>query len=306
MNFPTQHDSAKPDGDQVAPSRRLPPRRLLTRRRFLTASVGGVATAGGLVGWATQIEPHWVQVTHHSLGLAGLPKSLRGKRLVQISDLHVGVTDEAYLESAIAMTNELNADILVVTGDIIDHPHPGAADGITRLLSKLRLGSIATLGCLGNHDYGRFWSQTDVANSVAVSMQRCGINVLRNEFVTVEGMRFYGLDDLWSPLFNAACLDQAAPSPRDSITLCHNPDACDQPVWSNFQGVVLAGHTHGGQCKPPLLNPPRLPVHNRRYVSGFYDVGPRRTLHINRGLGYGFRARFNCRPEITCFTLKNA
>jgi predicted MPP superfamily phosphohydrolase len=74
----------------------------------------------------------------------------------------------------------------------------------------------------------------------------------------------------------------------------------------DFRGWVLAGHTHGGQCKPPFLPPPLLPVKNRRYVAGEYDIGPGRWMYINRGLGYLRRVRFNARPEITLFTLMQA
>jgi predicted MPP superfamily phosphohydrolase len=69
---------------------------------------------------------------------------------------------------------------------------------------------------------------------------------------------------------------------------------------------VLAGHTHGGQCKPPFLPPPLLPVRNRRYTAGEFAVAPGRTLYINRGLGHLIQVRFNVRPELTLFTLERA
>ena len=69
---------------------------------------------------------------------------------------------------------------------------------------------------------------------------------------------------------------------------------------------MLAGHTHGGQCKPPFLPPPLLPVNNKRYVAGEVQVDAKRTLYISRGVGHLIRARFNVRPEITLFTLKAA
>jgi predicted MPP superfamily phosphohydrolase len=56
--------------------------------------------------------------------------------------------------------------------------------------------------------------------------------------------------------------------------------------------------------KPPFLPPPIIPCRNKRYTAGVFDVGPRRTLYINRGLGHLQRVRFNVRPEITLFTLQ--
>ena len=99
-----------------------------------------------------------------------------------------------------------------------------------------------------------------------------------------------------------ARLDRTQPT----VVLCHNPDALDLPLWDGVRGWVLAGHTHGGQCKPPFLPPPILPVRNKRYTAGAFDVGPGRTLYVNRGLGHLLRARFNVRPELTLFTLTRA
>ena len=58
--------------------------------------------------------------------------------------------------------------------------------------------------------------------------------------------------------------------------------------------------------KPPFLPPPILPVNNRRYTAGAFDVGPGRTLYINRGLGFLHQVRFAVRPELTLFTLTRA
>jgi predicted MPP superfamily phosphohydrolase len=91
---------------------------------------------------------------------------------------------------------------------------------------------------------------------------------------------------------------------KPALFLCHNPDAADFNEWAGFQGWILCGHTHGGQCKPPLLDPPLLPVKNKRYIAGEYDLFDGRRLYINRGLGHLRQVRFNVRPEITAFTLR--
>jgi predicted MPP superfamily phosphohydrolase len=88
--------------------------------------------------------------------------------------------------------------------------------------------------------------------------------------------------------------------------LNHNPDAMDEAIWEGVRGWVLAGHTHGGQVRPPFLPPPVLPVRNRRYTAGAFDVGPGRTLYISRGVGHLLRVRCNVRPEMTLFTLERA
>jgi predicted MPP superfamily phosphohydrolase len=120
----------------------------------------------------------------------------------------------------------------------------------------------------------------------------------------ISGLQLAGVDDLWSNNFDAEKTLGQLESTRPTIALCHNPDGVDRPEWRGFRGWTLAGHTHGGQCKPPFLPPPILPVENRRYVAGEYDIGPDHRMYINRGLGYLRRVRFNARPEITVFTLQ--
>ena len=103
----------------------------------------------------------------------------------------------------------------------------------------------------------------------------------------------------------AAALRLLAPA-QPTVVLSHNPDVQDLPIWEGVSGWVLAGHTHGGQVRAPFLPPPILPVNNRRYTSGVFEVGPGRTLYINRGLGFLIQVRFAVRPELTLFTLERA
>ena len=92
-------------------------------------------------------------------------------------------------------------------------------------------------------------------------------------------------------------------SKKANIVLAHNPDVCDLDIWNNYKGWILSGHTHGGQVKPPFVNPPILPVKNKKYTAGIIDLSNERTLYINRALGHLWQVRFNVRPEITVFEL---
>ena len=256
----------------------------------------------GLYAW--RFEPHWVEVVERPLPVAQLPVALTGKRLVQISDLHVGPrVDDEYLMATLDRVRDLSPDILVITGDFVSYWGDGTFPQLDRVLRHLPCGKRATLAALGNHDYGRRWSQSDVADKITVRLLGLGVVVLRNERCTVDGLEVVGLDDCWGPHFSPqrvlGDLDPAKPS----LVLCHNPDAVDLPVWGGFRGWILSGHTHGGQCKPPFLPPPILPTKNKRYTAGEFDLGDGRRMYINRGLGHLIRVRFNVRPEITAFTL---
>ena len=277
----------------------------LTRRTFIWRTGAGLvasAVATGLYAW--RIEPHWVEVVERLLPVVQLPTALAGKRLVQISDLHVGLrVDDQYLMAALDRVRALRPDILVITGDFVSYWGDGTFPQLDRVLSHMPRGTRATLAALGNHDYGRRWSQVDVADKITARLLKLGIVVLRNDRSTVDGLEIVGLDDLWGPRFSPVKAMGGLDPAKPALVLCHNPDAADRPVWGDFRGWILSGHTHGGQCKPPFLPPPILPTKNKRYTAGEFDLRNGRRMYINRGLGHLVQVRFNVRPEITVFTL---
>ena len=282
----------------------------MNRRVFLTRGAAVVAaSAVGTVAYTIGVEPHWLEIVTRDLPIANLPAVLRGTTLAQVSDIHVGprVSDE-YLVRSFDRLRALQPDIVVFTGDFITHRSDYGEAEYERLravLSHFPRGRLATLGILGNHDYGHRWSEPAVAERVVREAERAGIRVLRNEVQAVAGLDVIGVDDLWAHRADTARALGARQNTA-AIALAHNPDALDALPWPDYRGWVLAGHTHGGQCKPPFLPPPLLPVRNRRYVSGEVAVDAGRTLYISRGVGHLIRARFNVRPEITLFTLRQA
>lgn len=280
-------------------------RRLVTRRRAL-AWGAGVATGGTLL-YTWRVEPHWIRVVRRDLPIVGLPEPLIGRTLVQVSDLHVGrIVDTDYLIRALEFVSGLGQALTVITGDFMSCESGEQVDEAARVVGRLRPGPLGCLAILGNHDYGRDWVHADAADRLCGRLGDLGVRVLRNEATTVAGLQVVGLDDLWGPFFRPEGVLAAADWSRPSLVLCHNPDAVDLPVWSGYGGWVLSGHTHGGQCKPPFLPPPILPVMNRRYTAGEFALADGRRLYINPGLGYLRRVRFNVRPEVTVFRLTAA
>jgi len=303
---------------------------MLSRRRFLVAGGAAFASAAGIGLYTWQVEPHWVEVVRRQMPLPHLPDGLVGRTLLQISDLHVGPrVDSGYLIETLQEAGQLRADFVVFTGDFISYRTSAQFEELARVLAHAPRGRLGTVAALGNHDFGVAWRQVEVANRVSEIVSSAGATVLRNDVTSLHGVQFAGLGDYWSPDFGPSrpIRDLLSDPPHASgaaeirdaentlarvarnapaIVLCHNPDAVDEPIWRDLQGWILAGHTHGGQCKPPFLPPPLLPVRNRRYTSGPFSVGSGRTLYINRGLGHLIQVRFNVRPELTLFTLERA
>jgi predicted MPP superfamily phosphohydrolase len=279
--------------------------KLLTRRQTIKALVtaGSSALLLGLYTW--QVEPHWLELTYPELPVTRLAQALDGLSLAQISDIHVGPrVDDAYIVKSFRRVTELSPDFVAFTGDWITYRGPDQIEQLRRVLEHMPHGRLGTVGILGNHDYGFSWRMSDVADQVTEIATAAGVTVLRNQAVTIAGLQFVGLDDLWGPHFDPGEILKEKSEESSTIVLCHNPDAADLSVWGKYQGWILAGHTHGGQCKPPFLPPPLLPVKNKRYTSGEFDLEGSRRMYITRGVGHLLKVRFNARPEIPIFRLR--
>jgi predicted MPP superfamily phosphohydrolase len=304
----------------------------LTRRQLLRG--GAVAAAAAFVGlplYTVFVEPHWMTIVRRSMPLEHLPADLAGKTLLQVSDIHVGPrVSSDYLIRSLREAQALAPDFVAITGDFVSYGSAHEHRELARVLASMPRGRLGTVAILGNHDYGQGWRDLDAADQVAAVAGDAGAVVLRNEVRRIGGLQFAGLTDYWSPEFSRDARKHGLWTPirpasdpfvhrADAVTtigaiapglptvvLNHNPDAMDEAIWDGVRGWVLAGHTHGGQVKPPFLPPPILPVRNHRYTSGVFDVGPGRTLYISRGLGHLTQVRFNVRPELTLFTLERA
>jgi predicted MPP superfamily phosphohydrolase len=279
---------------------------MLSRRTFLRIA-GSAAAAGigtGLYTW--QVEPEWLDIVHRDMSVHDLPDALRNARLVHLSDIHAGPhVDDRYLADVFARVRAFAPDLVAYTGDFVTlHANLDRhAESVYRDLPRGRLGTVAVLG---NHDYGYNWSEPDAAARLARMLGAHGVTVLENATAEVAGLQFVGMGDLWANRLDVARALATRDVHRPAIVLSHNPDSVDGPGWDGYHGWILGGHTHGGQCKPPFLPPPILPVRNKRYTSGAFALHGDRQLYISRGVGTVLPVRFNVRPEVTIFTLRRA
>lgn len=280
----------------------------MNRRKFIKRTFWGSVGVGFLTGLYTwQIEPFWLEFVKRKMPIANLPEKLVGKTLMQISDIHVGNRfDYNYIIDAFKKAQKFNPDFVVYTGDYVSYENEKQFEQLDEVLMHTVKGKIGTVGILGNHDYGKNWAEQNVADKISEQLTNAGIEVLKNDQVDISGLNIIGFDDYWALNFAPEKVMNNYNQNKANLLLCHNPDVCDLDVWNGYKGWILSGHTHGGQCKPPFLNAPMLPVKNKRYSQGEIDLNDGRTLYINRAVGHLWQVRFNVRPEITIFELEKA
>lgn len=279
----------------------------MNRRKFIKKTAWGLTGIGLLSGLYTwQFEPFWLEFVKVKMPIKNLPNNLVGKTLMQISDIHIGNRfDYQFIINSFNKAKAFNPDIVVYTGDYVStYKDEVQYDKLEETFNNLVKGKLATIGILGNHDYGRNWSQNEVADKISKLLTNHGVQILRNEKTEVNGLEFIGFDDIWGLNFNPEKTMSYFDKSKANIVLCHNPDVCDLDIWGEYNSWILSGHTHGGQVKPPFLPPPMLPVKNKKYSAGQFELSNDRTLYINRALGHLWQVRFNVRPEITIFELQ--
>jgi predicted MPP superfamily phosphohydrolase len=275
---------------------------LMTRRRFIASAA--LSAAGGLCVYGSVIEPGWLDVVNQELRLPRLPDAFADFTIAQISDLHFGrLVKPGHLEPAINQVRALDADAIVITGDLVSRLTNGEPDMIVQTLSPLR-ALAGVFAVLGNHDY---WEGSDV---VAAALRRAGVTVLCNEHVPLRrgGQVLYlaGVDDVCCDHCDLEATLRGIPTAGAVVALVHEPDYADIAARDPRVILQLSGHSHGGQVCIPLIGGLHFPRWGRTYPSGLYRVGDL-TLYTNRGLGViGVPIRLACRPEVTLHTLKPA
>lgn len=283
----------------------------ISRRKFLKISalsaIGTVGAGVGGFGYAHDIEPDMVEVVPMNLTLPRLDPAFNGYQIAQISDIHVdtGMT-KARLQRIVQMVNDLQPDAIAITGDYITGRWilERSIEKLIEVLSELRAKDVI-VSILGNHDH---WTD---AESVRGVIRECGFVELRNTVHTLRRgdamLHLAGIDDFWERRDRMDEILAALPEAGSAILLAHEPDYADISAATGRFDLQISGHSHGGQVIIPVLNRPVVvPMYGRKYPIGKYQIGTM-IQYTNRGLGTVPPAvRFNCRPEITLFTLSGS
>ena len=273
------------------------------RRQFLSRLTGGAAMVIGSTsvarGMVSARGEH--EIVDVEIKLAQLPKALDGFSIVQLSDLHVGMTiDRAFVQKVVDRTNALKPDMVVLTGDLVDGRVEDLRDEAAPLGAlKSKHGTYAVTG---NHEY---YSGADPWIAELTSL---GVRYLRNQHVKIaDGFTLAGVDDHGAHKFDNHGADyKTALAGRDPnlpvVLLAHQPR---QVRRASEHGVALqlSGHTHGGQIWPWHY---LVRIQQGGFLGGYYEHNGTQ-LYVTRGCGYwGPPVRLLAPLEITRVILRAA
>lgn len=264
---------------------------------LLTVGLAALVTLVGFVGARRR-----ARIVNIDVPLANLPPALVNFSIAQISDVHVGSTiKRQYVDAIVDAVNGLKADLIAVTGDLVDGSVPDLARHIAPLgRLNARYGAFVVTG---NHEYysgERAWT---------AEFRRLGLHVLLNEHVVVRHqgapLVVAGVTDYSAHHFDPAQRSDPVAAlwgaPADAgakILLAHQPRSAAAAATAGFD-LQLSGHTHGGQFWPWNLFV-RL---QQPFTAGLHRLN-QLWVYISRGTGYwGPPNRFGAPSEITLLRL---
>jgi predicted MPP superfamily phosphohydrolase len=277
------------------------------KQSFFARALALIALLGVCIGlYAVVIEPSRLVVNQYELAIPNWPSALSGLRVALISDTHIGSPfwDLARLRELVTRVNEQQADLVLLAGDYQTNGVLGgkfvAIEPIAAEFAKLH-APLGVISILGNHDW---WNG---GAHVRRALENDGIKVLDDEAVRIDarGASFclLGISDIEVRTYSAnRSLDHALPG-LPLLALVHEPDIFHQ--MDARPSLVMAGHTHGGQVKLPIIGRPVVPSgFGQRYAAG-HVVENGRHLFVTTGLGTSiYPIRLGVPPEIAILTLR--
>jgi len=299
------------------------PTTLTERRTFISQIALGLAA----IPFIGIIDGIWkgryrYRVISHTLEFEDLPDEFEGFTIAQISDIHSGSFDKKEkVEYGVQMVNELGADAIMFTGDMVNNIATEAEPWIDTF--KKLSGKNGVFSILGNHDYGDYWrfpsaqAKVDNLDRLKEIHAEMGMDLLLNEsrFFERNEQRLYlaGVENWGLPPFpQYGDLQEALNGiPEDAFTvlLSHDPSHFDAEVKQHSKKVhlTLSGHTHGMQFGIEIPGWVKWSPVKFKYPkwAGLYPEPDGQVLHVNRGFGFlAFPGRVGMWPEITHITLR--
>jgi predicted MPP superfamily phosphohydrolase len=252
-----------------------------------------------LSGWKFDFDK--LNISDTQIELENLPPLFDQFRIVHVSDFHLGTwLKPDALNQVIKTVNQLEPDLIAITGDFVDSNPEKYAPILIQSLSNL-IAKDNVVAVLGNHDH---WTDPDIIRQV---LRESNIIDLSNQVYPIKRdsscLYLSGVDDHLAGMDDLESVIAQIPDGNTTLLLAHEPDFADISSRSGKFVLQLSGHSHGGQICVPILGSLYLPRYARKYSSGLYQIKGM-ILYTNRGLGTSWLPfRFNCPAEIALITL---
>ena len=242
-----------------------------------------------------------VEANEKVLKLPRLPEQLDGLTIAHLSDLHLsGKLSQRFFEEIVHHVNKWDADLVAVTGDLVDRPH--CIEWLPHILGQLR-ARYGVISILGNHD-----ARLRDIGILQKELTNCGMVQLGGiwKSLQIEGHEVVVAGNQLPWLLSAPKMEDAPPGRTEDgalrVLLSHSPDQIRWATQRDFD-LMLAGHTHGGQIRLPVIGPVVCPSrYGVKYASGVFYRNPV-IMHVSRGISGSTPLRINCPPEITKLVL---
>jgi predicted MPP superfamily phosphohydrolase len=270
--------------------------------RRTTLGLLGIGVPSGI--WAAAIEPNHLSITRKELTLPHWPKALDGFRVAQVTDVHFRPGDDEKLIAKVRLALALEKpDLIAVTGDFVIDDSSSLPE-----FARALKGLSATHGVIaspGNHDRWHCRSHTlkkEIEGAGMTFLSNAGTNLhIKGENIFVNG-----LDSIWAGHPDPTRAWKGHQKNTPVLALVHEPDPFDELHQSHPLDLQLSGHTHGGQCRVPLLGyAPAKVKFGRKFIYGHFQKASSQ-LFVGRGIGtVGLRVRFACAPELAILTLRS-
>ncbi len=262
-----------------------------------------IVSAVVLAAWALWLEPASLVVAEERIAL---PWSTRAAlRIAVLTDLHVGspFNGVGKLRRTVERTNDARPDVICLLGDLVIQGVVGGRfvepETITAELANLRAPG-GTFAVLGNHDG---WLDHD---RVRRALEASHVRVVEDTAVKIETpggpVWMAGISDLWTGRHDIGAALAQVTDEAPVILLTHNPDVfVDVPPRV---ALTLAGHTHGGQVRLPLVGRPVVPSrYGQRFAAG-HIVEKGRHMFVATGIGTSILpVRFRVPPSVAVLTI---
>lgn len=265
-------------------------KKLFSLKNIIVLCLLFIAISCSILLYSHYIGTSGLIVKEYAIKYTSLSKNIYGLKIVQISDIHYNTVDEKELKNLINKINLTKPDIVVFTGDLIDDNVNINSDDEQMIINYLSMidANIGKYAIKGNKDINIENWNIIIENSGFIDLNDTyqKIYFSNSDYILLAGMssNFNNSDNIQDKIKEALNdIETSEVKPNYSILIMHEPDFIDSIDYSKFN-LVLAGHSHNGQIRLPIIGAIIKPKYAKKYYDEYYKLN-QTDLYISSGIG---------------------